>query len=70
MKKGKPLVLITILAWLFTIILSPVFILGYTLYILSKLMRSLGFIMILRKHSARDEFAGFWRVNGSIKDIF
>lgn len=69
MKKGKSLIIVTIFAWLFTIVFSPVLLLGYIIYLLSKLMRSLGFIMMLKRYSASDELAGFWRVYESIRDF-
>jgi hypothetical protein len=68
MKKGKSLIIVTIFAWLFTIVFSPVLLLGYIIYLLSKLMRSLGFIMMLKRYSVSDELAGFWRVYESIRD--
>lgn len=68
MKKKKPLIVITILSLLFTIVFSPVFLSGYIVYLLSKLMRSLGFVLMLKRYSARDEFSGFWQVYESIRD--
>lgn len=53
-----------------TIIFLPFNLVGYILYLLSKLIRSLGQLLMLNKNSARDELAGFWRVYSSISDMF
>lgn len=68
MNKKKPLLIITVLSLICTIVWLPFVVLGYIIYLLSKLMRSLGFILMLKKNSARDELAGFWQVYQSLAD--
>lgn len=65
----KKLILISIASFILTIIWSPFVLAGYIFYLLSKLMRSFGQLLMLNKNSARDELAGFWHVYKSIGDI-
>lgn len=65
----KKLILISIASFILTILWSPFVLAGYIFYLLSKLMRSLGQLLMLNKNSALDELAGFWGGYRSIGDV-
>lgn len=66
--KRKPLGIISLLAIVLSVFWLPFSLLGLVLYYLSKLMRSLGFMLLLRRQSMRNELSGFWRVYCAIED--
>lgn len=67
--KKKPLIITAILSRLVFGLFVPFFVVGYVIYILSKLLRAFGLLLMFKRHSARDELTGFWRVWTSIADI-
>jgi len=52
-----------------TIILVVMFLPGYFLYFTSKLLRALGYLMIMRPLSARQELQNFWSIEYVLGDI-
>ncbi len=69
MTRKKPLIIIALLARLVFVLYVPLLIVGYILYLFSKLLRAFALILMFKRHSARDELVGFWRVWSSIADI-
>jgi hypothetical protein len=54
----------------FTIIyISTIGITGVILYLLSKIIRSLGYLCMTKIHSAKEEFVNFWQVEYSSNDL-
>lgn len=58
-----------VLVWVCIILYTPILMLGRVLYYLSKLIRALGQLMMLNKHSAREQLRGFWKVYTALGDI-
>jgi len=52
-----------------TIILVVMFLPGYFLYFTSKLIRALGYLMIMRPLSAKEELRNFWSIEYVLGDI-
>lgn len=66
--KKKPLIITAILSRLVFGLFVPFFVVGYVIYLLSKLLRAFGLLLMLKRHSVRDELTGFWRVWASLAD--
>ncbi len=52
-----------------TIIFVVMFLPGYFLYFTSKLIRALGYLMIMRPLSAKEELRNFWFIKYVLGDI-
>ncbi|MBF0576619.1 hypothetical protein [Dysgonomonas sp. GY617] len=68
MKTKRSLIVINILSLIIGLVWLPFMLVGLVLYYLSKLMRAMGFILMLKKYSASNEFAGFWQIYSSFRD--
>lgn len=67
--RKKPLTVLTIFTWLCFGLYLPFYGLGYTFYLLSKVMRFVGLLALLKPHTAKDALAGFWNIQIHIGDI-
>lgn len=66
--RKKPLKAIAIFSRLIFGLCVPFFLVGYILYLFSKLTRAFGLMLMFKRHTARDELTGFFRIWTSIAD--
>ncbi len=69
MNKKKNLMFRNVLCSTLAVAFLPFYGLGYVVYLLSKLTRSLGMLLMLNTCSARNELVGFFSVWRSIGDL-
>lgn len=67
--KKKPLTLLALLTGFIFLLILPFLLVGQAMYYFSKVIRAFSFILMLKRHSARNELRGFFKVWLSVADI-
>jgi len=68
--KPKNLKLIALARLIATILYFPFLFIGYVFYLLSKLIRAIGYLLMWKPYSAKKQIKGFWSIQSSIGDCF